>query len=101
MPSAQGLRLISALDDFIRSYQGDTGNPSGGGLRSKIDPHAAELVQEASAFRAKLEGTYGGGDTSSRDTPGSRAAQSAGPGGDSSPNNRARQMMGAGSRPGA
>jgi hypothetical protein len=98
MPSAQGLRLIQALDDFIQSYQGDTGNPSGG-LRSKIDPHITELVRDASELKGKLAGTYGASGTSSRDTPGSRAANAASMGG-STPGTRARQMMGATTRGG-
>lgn len=92
MPSAQGLRLIQALDDFIQSYQGDTGNPSGG-LRSKIDPHIAELVRDASELKGKLTGTYAAGND--RNTPGARAAKNAGSGGDMSPGIRARQMVGA------
>lgn len=100
MPSAQGLRLITQLEDFIHSYQGDTGNPHGGGLRSQVDPHAAELVRDAEALRSKLVGTYGSGDASSRNTPGSQAAKAASTGGDGSPGVRARQMMGATSKAG-
>jgi hypothetical protein len=99
MPSAQGLRLIQALDDFIQSYTGDTGNPSGS-LRSKIDPHITELVRAASELKGKLAGTYGASGGTSRDTPGSRAAKAATTG-DSMPGTRARQMMGATIRPGA
>jgi hypothetical protein len=92
MPSAQGLRLIQALDDFIQSYQGDTGNPSGG-LRSQVDPHVTELVRDASELKGKLVGTYGA--SGNRNTPGSRAAQSAGTGGSMPSGTRARQMAGA------
>jgi hypothetical protein len=93
MPSAQGLRLIQALDDFIQSYQGDTGNPSGG-LRSKIDPHITELVRDASELKGKLAGTYGASGKLPGTPRGRGRRRAAGTGG-SMPGTRARQMMGA------
>jgi hypothetical protein len=99
MPGAQAMRLISALEDFIRSYQGDTGNPGAGRLRGQVDPHAAELVRDAEQLHTKLTGTYGAGGAE-RNTPGSRAAQAAGMGDGSSPATRGRQLASAMTRPG-
>ena len=93
MPNAQGLRLIEALEEFIRVYEGDTGTRRGG-LRSQIDPAARELVSTARQLHGTLTGTYGAGDATERDTPGSRAAKAASAG-EGSTGTRARELMGA------
>ena len=87
MPGAQKLRLIEALDDFIRSYAGDGGSAP----RSAQAGTGADLVTEAQALRDKLD--QGSGDES--DSPGGRASKrgSEQGGGFGAAADRAREMF--------
>lgn len=87
MPGAQKLRLIGALDDYIRSYTGD----GGGRPRSAQAGTGADLVGDAQTFRDKL--TQGSGEKP--DTPGGRASKRGSEGGGfAAAAGRAREMLG-------
>lgn len=88
MPEAQRARLRSALDDFVRALEGDTGTRRGRvrSAQSQDEP----MVRQARELLTALDG---GSNQPPADTPGRRAALAASPGGEANTSQRAQAMM--------
>lgn len=97
--NAAGIRLRQALEEYVQSIAGDTGSRRSGGIRRQVNGTDRKLVDQANALLEAIGGSPAASDTSSRDTPGSRARDRVSTGGRSmeSARDTARALLGAAS----
>lgn len=79
--NAAGLRLRAALEEYVRSIEGDTGTRRGGVRRQQVNTEDAQLVQLSRTLLTQLSGESSNANPVDRDTPGARARNRAATGG--------------------